>query len=348
MRCSNCQMKIQSTSKLNCCPACGRILNEKEQKPGFERTWAMIQEDEFKKNPSQKRFDQTWQWYTKAAAASPKEAIFAARFLAANPGYSLDLKQFENEAAKWEELSVASEKICTANLEQEPAGSQRMANPASVILRYGALHLDPASILSLYYQDSKEGNTLKKLLEQVRQEQRLPSVLEPFYFALRNEYEKARKALKDLYRLEDKEPLVLDCLWGKRLFTGLAGDEKERARQIKSQVEQAFAGQERLSLQELLQALYRPLDDEKQAFDHLYHLPDGLDKILEANKDQWISATRDMLEKDQCLRGIHIALQTLKQKYPRHEAMLDELLAFQYEKAYLRPFKEIEQTDFQW
>lgn len=348
MRCPNCELRLLQSQKLDCCPVCGTIIEAKAKKPGFERTWALIQEDQLKKRPERKQFDQTWQWYAKAIQANPAETVFAAQFLKNYPDYQPDLASFKDdtdEIAKiFPDLAIGKEtenNRAEDNESSHKKGQTKLNSAVQLILRYGALHNDPASTLQLSLASSQDQAAIKTILEKIRDQDKLNPVLKPLYYSLNNQFEAARTALKALFRMEPAENLILDRPIPRKLLCSIAGNKTARIELMEAAIKNG-------QMEMVLQTLYRPLDDSSAAFDHLYHLPLQLSDYLQASQEQWFDMTRQMLEQDQCLRGIHISLQTLKQQHPQQSEEIDKLLQLQYEKAYLRPFKEIEQTDFAW
>lgn len=315
MECKTCQTSLPERSQLTVCPICGETLHPETVRPSFERVWADLQADQLKKKPMQSTFDEAWNWYVQALKSNPEEAVFAVEFLRSWPQYcgSLSLPAF---------------------IEAKPSV------PFEQQILLWAAGQDPAAALRLAWQDSVCEKSLEDL-QKILDSQPDCKLLEPLRLRLKGDWKAARASLRKLLELREDQPLVFRSPKVQQAFSGLSMNAADRLKQM----EQAA---EKEDLDFLLEALYRPLDGEADPFAHLCSLPEHLAGFLSSHTQSWQKKTADLLSSDQALRGIHLALQTLKNQNPQLAEPCDELLALQYEKAYLRPFSEIENTDRNW
>lgn len=353
MRCSNCQSRLAKLHTLALCPICGQPVTE-GRKPSFERTWALMEEDRLKKKPDQKSFEAAWNWYLKALQANPQETIDAIQFLSAWPQFQPDLAvSFSQDAVKtfFGNETAAADVLCAADQ----------------LLLASAVRLDPSSLLQLHQRHPEWDESLKRLLEE--NQASLSELLLPLYHSLRHEYPQARAAFRTLQKMEADDALILDAPQAAVLLCGVEQSLPERLEQLQilsqdllaeleagaetqpdvQPARSAESGAETAAdLERLVNLLYRPLLEEENAFGHLYELPAAVAAVLQKRTDLWKEQTKALLERDEVLRGIHLALQTLKNQNPDLAEACDELLDLQYQKAYLRPFAQIEATDTVW
>ena len=349
MHCEQCKTRIAGGMSLTCCPICGSLINEKTRKPSFERTWAMMSEDSLKRRVDPKTLNEAWNWYEKAILNDPSETGFVVRFLQTYPSLQPDLKALKNKV----QGKVSPEAFDRLWQADQPAWKQ--------VLVYGLLMEDPASTIQLinatpelaadilawletqnqkgheFLPDLPEEATLQNRLTQVH----LPLEVQSVYFWLKGEYPLALAAFKTATHVDLNDAVLLESPAAFERLLNLANDAEKRIEQMKKAMTDN-------QMDRLLDLLYRPLLDNENAFAHLYQLPASLPGYLADHKQEWQDLTLAIIEKDQALRGIHLALQTLRNQNPDLASECDHLLEKQYEKAYLRPFKEIEKTDFRF
>lgn len=347
MHCEQCQTPLTNAFKLQVCPICGTVLNEKNRKPSFERTWAMMSEDMMKKRADQKLFDETWSWYEKAIQSDPGETAFAARFAKNFSQFNPDLSAIKTKAA----AKAAPDQFAVFFAKPLPAWMQ--------ILGYGLLFGDPASAIQLAQANPDLHPAILEVLEGQNHQNtksdlpdlppeadkasrlhqmQLPVEAGPLYFSLKQDYPMARAALKAAMQVDESTPLYLKSEPALNLLANLSNDLPKRLAKMVEDMQKEDTAH-------VLEGLYRPLFDQENEFAHLYALPQSLPEYLHNHQAEWISQSLRMIDADQALRGIHLAAQTLKNQNPALEEACDTILAKQYEKAYLRPFKEIEKTD---
>lgn len=349
MHCEQCKTRIAGGMSLTCCPVCGSLINEKTRKPSFERTWAMMSEDSLKRKVDPKILNEAWNWYEKAILNDPSETGFVVRFLQAYPSFQPDLNVLKSKV----QGKVSPEEFDCLWQAGQAVWKQ--------VLVYGLLLEDPASTIQLINtrpelgaeilalletQNHKGHELLPELPEEAALQSRLAQVhlpveVQPVYFWLKGEYSLALAAFKTATHVDLKDAVLLESPTAFERLLNLANDSAKRVEQM----EKAMTDNR---MDHLLDLLYRPLLDNENAFAHLYQLPASLPGYLMEHKQEWQDLTLDTIEKDQALRGIHLALQTLRNQNPNLASDCDHLLEKQYEKAYLRPFKEIEKTDFRF
>ncbi|MBF0578507.1 hypothetical protein IM774_01605 [Erysipelotrichaceae bacterium RD49] len=347
MHCDHCQTPLTNAFKLQVCPICGTMLNEKNRKPSFERTWAMMSEDTMKKHADQKQFDETWSWYEKAIQNDPGETAFAARFAKVYSQFKPSLSALKTKAA----TKASSTQLAVLFDDSLPAWMQ--------ILGYGLLFGDPGSVLQLAQAKPEFHSVILEILEIHNRQNiksdlpdlpleadlasrlhqiQLPVEILPLYFSFKQDYPMARAAFKAAMQVDLDESLILKSGPALSLLANLSNDLQKR---LDGMVEDM----QKEDTAHVLEGLYRPLFSQENEFAHLYRLPSALPGYLQDHQAEWISQSLGMIEADQALRGIHLALQTLKNQHPDLGQACDTILSKQYEKAYLRPFKEIEKTD---
>lgn len=292
-------------------PACCPLCGavlEKNPHSSFEKTWADLEEQQLKKKPSVKQFNAVYGWYQKAMQNSLDETVDAAAFL----------RRYPELAAKAGKSEKTIEEILVHGAENGSAACAR-----------------------ILVQEKPEWKV--HLLEFLKD--RDPEEYGPEYALLINswkgEYGKARQAYREICKLPEDRPFALESDLAKEMLTGLDGECEGRRKQMDAAASQG-------NVRFLLDALCRPLNDPPQAFNHLFDLSEPVMHVLQTESDSWMPMIEKDLEAGVCLRGFHLFLQTMKNTGFEADPRLDALLAKQYEKAYLRPFEEIEATDLLW
>lgn len=316
MICSGCRSEIPGS--LSFCPICGTISDSQKTGPSFERTWADLCIEDLKKKPSQAAFDKAWDWMVRDLKNNPQDCTDAFSFLEVNSRWQPSFEQLPFSVPALDNLMEAMD-------------------PGYKVLAYGIFRGDGAS----YYRMARRMPVLDDRLLAALKENPASDELVPFRLALEGRKEQAREALRQQIALRPDAPLILRDPFSVQLFTGLENTPKERLSQL-------AAARENGNLDAYLQALYRPLEGADNPFAHLENPGFRLEQYLGAHRQQWLEKTMAMLEKDQCLRGIHLAAQTIRNACPSLQQECDAIAQRQYEKAYMRPYSEIEATDQQW
>lgn len=317
VKCPHCKTHFCSRRRLNICPVCGHALQEST--PSFELTWAAIEEEEFNKKPSRNKYESARSWYAKAEEGNPDAAVDYVAFLKRHEKYALQENQNEEQKKKLYQhmhshLMEGVQRhsaLCAYTILEQPECDEQLREE---LLRAVCTCSEscPEDLMFSLLKASLSGN-----------------------------YRQARYCFRQQLGLEESESFVMDTKDEARLLAGLAPDLKERKAQMAKAVEQK-------DVLFLIDCLCRPLADESRAFDHLYHLDRKILLCLEESEPLWLAYLGAELQADANLRGIHMFIKTIydSQFFDCHD--LDALLSLQYEKAYLRPYAEIEKTDWNW
>lgn len=345
MNCPDCQSVLTNHAHFKICPICGytfpQVNFQANHKPSFEETWALICEETLKKHPSQKNFLETWQWHQKNLSFSQNSSHAlqqTALFLKRYPQYSLSLSSFLDPSIPepiqkqplWVNLAwqAFQNKDAISGLQLYWLGDEKVRQ--EMLTHFPISKLDPSFLKrekDLFRNNNSEDIYLLGMLFLLR-------------CSLEKDYAAARTWFKFLQNISENEDLLLTSPKEIELLTGLSLELTQRQNALKSAI-----NQEDVAL--VLENLYRPLTFHPICFDHLYHLPSELGSFLKSHHEEWKQITLDLIGKDEALRGIHLALQTVQQSFDL-ATYCEPLLNAQYIKAYLRPFSEIEKSDFRW
>lgn len=339
MKCPTCQSILTSNIQLKACPICGHGFSSLHQKPSFEGTWALICEENLKKNLSQKNFMEAWQWHQK------------------------NLNFNQNDPAVLREASLFLKRYPQFSFPSFPTSSvpKSVSQPLWIRLAWLAFQQrDAISGLQLYWlkndeirqeminhfpllKEEKQASFWGKdtlFIDDIPSDEQNEKMLSLLKCSLKKDFSKARYWFKDLQNIAENEDLILDSPQAIEILSGLSLELTQRQEALISAI-----NQEDVTL--VLENLYRPLTFHPISFDHLYHLSPKLEHFLKNHHEMWKQITLDLIGKDEALRGIHLALQTLQQSFDLAE-YCEPLLNAQYIKAYLRPYSEIERSDFRW
>lgn len=325
MHCPNCQTIFKI--KPNVCPICGHIFSTSQIKPSFEKTWGMICEEELRKHPSKKKFDEAWNWYQN------------------------DLNQFSNNSTTLRELAQFLQTYSTypvslpSNLNLSTFPASVLSSPWKTLLWLAFQQKDGSSALQLYWLDDSEirydlTNTLQDL--RWKEDQTTDqAILYLLASHLKRDGNQARRAFKFLQHIEEQEPLILNTSKSFELLSGLSTT-------LSSRLEDLQTASQTQNMEFGLNCLYRPLTIDPICFDHLNDLPEEFIAFLTTHSEDWRQITLRFIQDDQALRGIHLALQTIQNQHPELQAICQPLLEAQYVQAYLRPFEQIEKSDIRF
>lgn len=315
MNCPHCQAAA-AVSFLTFCPVCGKRLSAA---PGFELTWAQMAEDTLKKHSTFANFQQAWNWHLQNIKSHPEQIIEAVEFLERYPGFSSQLEEIDFDS-------------------QEFSHVWGLMDNAHRLLVYGALQGDGPSLYRLAIHNANLHPDLRALLHRKEGEN---TQLAPLARALCGQRDKARSALRDLLGCPAGYGLVLADPDSQKLFANLDAALPERMAAL-------AAARQNQDVKAYLEHLYRPLPGAQNPYEHLENLSFLLEGFLSSHEEEWVNRTMEYLEADECLQGIHLALMTIKSAFPSLKSSAGYLLDKQYEKAYLRPFEEIEATSRIW
>lgn len=312
MKCAVCESRIPEGAEIDFCPFCASRIRGNEPKASFEMTWAMMNEDDLKRKPDQKKFDETWNWRKQDLVSHPENGWSAIEFLDRYPQFSADFSGIDPDFDQ-----------------QHPRES----------LKQLAIH--QADVNTLYRLGISHELSLNELQEIIQKRNLTEPRLAMLVNLLEGNYPQARAMLKKEFHLEPDQPLRLDTDRSSHLFAGIENDCARRMETINLAVESR-------DMESVLENLYRPLVGQENAFEHLNELNDTLIAYLTGCPERWEAITLETIEKDRCLRGIHLVLTALKNRCESAGSVCDKLLQKQYEKAYLRPFAQIENSDYLW
>lgn len=269
-------------------------------------------EDDLKRKPSQKAFNETWNWRKKDLVEHPRNALAALDFLARYPQFTADFSGID------------------PNLD--------FSNPQTALRQYVTKNPDAHTLYQMGVREQIDAPTLRQIMEQ---RNLLDSHLNMLLLAREGKVFEARSLLKKEFKLNPDQPLMLDTDCSSHLFGGIENELSKRMEAL----QEAMA---RKDMDAFLESFYRPMVGKENAFEHLSAIDEKMIDYLKSCPQKWQDHTLAMIEKDRALRGIHLALNALKSRDESVAEICDKLLQKQYEKAYQRPFSQIENSDYLW
>ncbi len=337
MQCPDCQTVLSSKVQLEACPICGYVFSSSQNKPSFEKTWGLIYEEELRKHPSSKKFEEAWHWYKQDLELHPKD-----------PRALRDAAWFLKKYGSYSSTSISFPSFIEDFQFPKSVQAYWPKTPWVAFFWMAMMAQDGSSGLQLYWLKDQELRHDLSLALQPLSQLNLEELSESSYdqiilyllgSALKQDGIEARKAFKVLQKLNPEEKLVLMTPKAFELLSGVSTTLEDRLKDLQHSIK----SEESMDLG--LEFLYRPLTIAPVCFDHLNHLPEEYIAFLASHQEDWHQKTYAMIQADRALRGIHLALQTIQSQYPELESICQSLLEAQYIQAYLRPFEQIEKSD---